>query len=162
MSGDQNKLWLKHPKGLIQPGTLCPNCGRYNSRNSVAHALVIQDNKVLLVLRAQDPMSNYWAIPAGYVDWDETVEQASLRELKEETGYSGSNPRLFKIYSDPERDPDGRQNIAIVYLIDVIKEGASETPEEVLDVSWFSLEELPEKIAFDHRKIISDYFQTIK
>jgi len=156
-----NKIWLENPTGKIPKGTVCDCCGRYNSRNSVGHALVIQKNKVLMVLRAHDPMSGFWGLPGGYIDWDETLEECALRELQEKTGYIGKNPVLFGIYSGSKRDQDGRQNVGIVYLVDQFSADTATTPEEILDVTWFDLDKLPEKIAFDHRQIIEDYKRKI-
>lgn len=150
------QLWLKHPQGLIPRGTCCQSCGRYNSRNMTCHAIVWRDNKVVLVLRNHEPKRGWWALPAGYLDWDESLEDGALRELYEETGIIGQKPRLVDLYSDPRRDPDGRQNVAVTYLIEYKEKRDLTTPEEVSQIAWYSLDELPQNVAFDHRIMIQD------
>lgn len=162
MNGDLHRQWVQYPVGKIPPGSFCHDCGRYNSRSVCAHALVVNNNQVLMVKRAQEPMSGYWALPAGYLEWNESVEACAMRELTEETGVVGQNPRLVGIYSDPTRDEDGRQNVGVLYSIEYKSEIKAGTPEEVIQVSWFELNNLPDKIAFDHRKMIQDYLKTIK
>lgn len=144
----------------IKKGELCPTCGRYYSRHVTVDPLVIKDGKVLMIKRAEGiRMGGYWALPGGYVEWNETTEEAALRELKDETGIGGEIISFFGIYSDPSRDEDGRQNIDLVYLIKPLKQSSKIDKKEVEKVAWFSLDKLPEKIAFDHRKIIKDYLR---
>jgi ADP-ribose pyrophosphatase YjhB (NUDIX family) len=87
-----------------------------------------------MIKRGQEPMKGWWAIPAGYLDWDESMEECAIRELKEETGLEGSIERLLGVYSERFR-----------------------ASEEVEEIEWFGLDELPERVAFDHRKMIEDY-----
>lgn len=153
--------WLKHPTGLIPKGTVCPCCARYNSRDVVGHALVIKANQVLMVLRANQPMSGYWAIPGGYIDWDESMTDCVQRELKEETGLIATDFSLFGVYADPKRDQDGRQNVGVVYVVTQTAGKEIKSSEEVTEIDWFGFDALPEKIAFDHRQIIEDYIASL-
>jgi len=152
-----NSEWLNNPQGKIAKGALCPACGRYNSRDVVGHALVIRDRKVLMIKRGIEPMKGWWALPAGYLDWDESLEENTLRELKEEAGMEGEIVGLLGIYSDPNRDENGQQNVGVVYVVKPKSE--ARVGEEVTEVSWFGLDALPDKIAFDHRKMILDYVE---
>lgn len=156
---DLREEWKKYPTGKIGKGTICPTCARYNSRDIVCTALVIRDGKVLMVKRAGYPMIGYWGLIGGYLGWDELPEECVVRELKEETGLTGENPRLFGVYGDTNRDKNGRQNVGILYLVDV--SGKEEPLDEVSEVGWFDLDDLPEKIAFDHRMMIEDYKKRI-
>lgn len=146
---------------IIKRGEICPTCKRYYSRHSVCDSLIIEDNKVLMVLRDKDPQKGFWAIPGGYLEWDETIEQCVLREVKEETGADAEIIKLFGVYSDPERDPDDRQNVCHVFLLGLKNEKFYPQQGETKEVKWFSFDNLPKNIAFDHRKIIEDYKKSL-
>lgn len=154
-----NEAWLANPQGKIPKNSLCPTCAKYNARNTTCHALVVRDERILMIKRGGNPMKGWWALPAGYIDWDETVEECTLRELKEEAGVDGEIVGLLGVYSDPKRDEDGRQNIAIVYEVKVRNESMALAGDDAAETVWFSLDALPEQIAFDHRQIISDYLE---
>lgn len=157
---DLHEGWKKHPKGNIPRGTICPTCFRYNSRDIVCTALVVRNGKVLMVKRGGYPMIGYWGLIGGYLGWDELPQEGVVRELKEETGLKGKNPRLFGVYGGTKRDKDGRQNVGILYLVDAV--GRGKALDEVKEVKWFDLTDLPEKIAFDHRRMIEDYKEKVR
>lgn len=147
--------------GKIKKGNLCPYCGRYYSRDIAADSLVIKNGKVLLIKRHQETREGgKWALPGGILEWNETLEECALKELKEETGVIGKIIKFFKIYSNPQREPDDTQNVTAVYLVHFIKEVEKIDKKEVEKKAWFTLESLPKKIAFDHRKIIKDYIKS--
>lgn len=153
--------WVAHPLGAIPTGSYCGFCKRYNVRNSTCTMIGVKNGKVLMVLRAKDPMKGYWSFPGGYLSWDETMETAVKREFTEETGYNVGKARFLGIYSSPKRDADGRQNVDHCYF-GVVEDKTSEHDSEVEKVAWFDLDTLPEKIAFDHRQMIEDYLLLIK
>lgn len=95
-----------------------------------------------------------WAIPGGLVEIGETVEHAVRREMKEETNLELENLELFGVYSDPSRDPRFHV-VSIVYTADGVGDLRGGDDAKVAKV--FKLDELPEKICFDHREIIADY-----
>lgn len=140
----------------VNRGELCPTCGRFNSRHLVIDGVVInQKNEVLLVKRGIEPGYGKWALPGGYLDWDESLEEGVIREVKEETGIETKIERMLNFYDSPTRN---YQNIAITFLLRPI----SDTPfsfqaEEILDGGWFSFDKLPEDIAFDHNIMLDDY-----
>ena len=109
--------------------------------------------KVLLVKRGIPPFKGTFAIPGGFVRAGESLDQAALRELREETGIA--NVYLEQLYSfgDPERDPRGRV-VTVSYFALV---SADRTPltasGDVTEARWFSLHDLPQ-LAFDHGKIL--------
>ena len=106
--------------------------------------------QVLLIKRGSEPFKGDWALPGGYMEWDETIEQAVLREVKEETGLSINKPRMIGIFDDPKRHP--HQRITVGFLVHT-----SEIPEagdDAEEVKFFPPKKLPADIAFDHRKII--------
>lgn len=124
--------------------------------------------KVLLIKRRDDPFKDLRAIPGGYVNRGETLEQAALRELQEETSLSPEQLKgylhQFKAYGDPDRDPRGRI-ISVVYyaILPYSKEllASVEAGDDAKDADWFSLQVTPELMAFDHCQILRDIFIAI-
>lgn len=110
---------------------------------------------VLLIQRDKTPFECMWAFPGGFVDMDETLEQAALRELKEETRIEGIELKQFKAYSAIDRDPRGR-TISVVFTGKVSSTKIfMKAADDARSVSWFKISEIPE-LAFDHRKILEE------
>jgi ADP-ribose pyrophosphatase YjhB (NUDIX family) len=116
-------------------------------------ALIIRDNKVLLIKRGHDPYEGYWALPGGYVDWDETVEEAIAREVKEEVGLDVTETKFFGVYSTPLRHP--RQVIAISFLLKT--SGDPVAGDDANEAKFFDFADIPDKLAFDHSKMLQDF-----
>lgn len=158
MKNDLHQEWMNNPTGKIETGTICPHCATFNARNVACLALAInQENQVLLILRKYEPMKDYWAIPGGYLDWNETTEECAVRELNEETGLNGKITKLFNVYSQTDIDHDGRQNVAIFYLVSAT--GEIKPGDDAIEAKWFDIQKLPEKIAFNHRDVINEYLE---
>ncbi|MCK4231696.1 NUDIX hydrolase [candidate division WOR-3 bacterium] len=107
---------------------------------------------IVLIERRHPPEG--WALPGGFVEIGETVENAVQREMKEETGLDLNNLEQFRVYSDPKRDPRFH-TVSVVFTADgkgVLLGGSDAKVAKV-----FKLDELPKEIPFDHRKIIEDY-----
>lgn len=116
----------------------------------------IQDDdlRVLLVRRKYPPYKNKWAIPGGFVKYDEPLEDAAFRELYEETGVSDVYIEQLYTFGMPRRDPRKRV-ITVAYFALISSENLVVRPDtDVSDVRWFSIYDLP-SLAFDHDKIIS-------
>jgi 8-oxo-dGTP diphosphatase len=116
----------------------------------------LSDLKVLLVRRGHGPFAGRWAIPGGFVEPDESLQQAARRELAEETGVTDV-AYLEQLYTfgDPERDPRGRV-ITVAYYALVPPHGAEPTAgDDAAEAAWFSIFDLP-PLAFDHDAIL-DY-----
>lgn len=130
-----------------------------SSPRIAADVLVAYGDKILLIQRKNEPYG--WAIPGGFVDMYETIEDAAARELKEETGIEApaSALQLLGIYSDPLRDFRGHTASAIyVYIAE--KEAVA--GDDAKEAKYFDLNNLPENIAFDHRQVIDDYVKKFK
>ena len=117
-------------------------------------AIIIHKGKLLLIKRKCFPSKGYYALPGGHVEYDETIEAACIREVKEETGLKVKIVKLAGVYSDPGRDP-GRHAISICYICKPLTEKLK-AGDDAMDAGWFDIKKLPGKIAFDHRKIIGE------
>ncbi|HNX58511.1 MAG TPA: NUDIX hydrolase [Spirochaetota bacterium] len=107
---------------------------------------------IVLIKRKNPPFG--WALPGGFVDYEESLEHAAEREAKEETGLDVKLVRQFHSYSDPERDKRGH-TISTVYIADA--EGQPVGMDDAAEARLFHIEELPSPLAFDHGEIINDY-----
>jgi len=133
-------------------------------RHVTVGALVVNDSReILLVKRASKHRFGKYTIPGGFLSRDENAEQATLRELKEETGYDGKILELFRVNDNPNRPKEDRQNVDLLYLVEKVGGEAVLNPE-ALEIKWFSGESLPPEaeFAFDHRDSIKKYFQYLK
>ena len=109
--------------------------------------------KVLLIKRALPPHQGEWALPGGFVNLDESLEEGARRELEEETGVRGVYLEQLYTFGQPDRDPRERVITVAYYALiptDTIEIRAATDAE---GVSWFGMNELPE-LAFDHVKIL--------
>lgn len=116
-------------------------------------AIIEIDGGIVLIRRKNPPPG--WAIPGGFVDYGESLEQAAVREAKEETGLDIELIRQMHTYSDPGRDPR-HHTVSTIFIA-----RASGTPVAADDAQMagiFTRDKLPDDIAFDHRQILDDYF----
>ena len=115
-------------------------------------ALIVRRNGcIVLVKRKKPPYEGYWALPGGFVEYGETVEDAVIREVKEETGLDVEIKGLIGVYSRPDRDPRGHV-VSIAYLTSEV--GGRLRGSEETEIGEFDV--IPNKLAFDHREILSD------
>jgi 8-oxo-dGTP diphosphatase len=113
----------------------------------------------LAVKRGSEPHKGRWALPGGFVDKDEALDKAALRELSEETGVSPRSVRLHQVgaYGAPKRDPRGRV-VSVAWLTAVPADIATAAGDDAADAGWFPVTDLlkPRKLAFDHATILRD------
>jgi 8-oxo-dGTP diphosphatase len=109
--------------------------------------------KLLLIKRGNEPFKGKWAVPGGFVDMDEELEDAVARELKEETGLEGVPLEQMHTFGKCGRDPRGRQ-ITIVFMGIATKEQTrAKAGDDAVRARWFNIERLPKDLAFDHNEV---------
>lgn len=111
---------------------------------------------VLLIQRGKDPFKNKWALPGGFIEMDETLEKACIRELQEETGLKVKKMTQFKAYDAIDRDPRHR-TISVIYFVEIKGKQAVKGSDDAAKAEWFPINELPE-LAFDHEQILEEFF----
>lgn len=121
---------------------------------SVDIIIEVAGRGIVLIRRKNPPYG--WALPGGFVDYGESLEEAAVREAKEETSLEVRLIRQFHTYSDPGRDPRGH-TVSTVFIARA--EGAPRAADDAAGVDIFTKETLPKELTFDHAKILEDYFQ---
>jgi 8-oxo-dGTP diphosphatase len=110
--------------------------------------------RVLLIQRKADPFAGRWALPGGFVDENERLADAALRELKEETGLDRVGLEQLHTFGDPGRDPRG-WTVSVVFLARVTPDQlAPVAGDDAAAVGWFPLA-APPALAFDHADILA-------
>lgn len=111
------------------------------------------DGGIVLIERKNPPHG--WALPGGFVDWGESLEEAAVREAKEETSLDVDLIRQFHAYSDPSRDPR-HHTITVVFV--AWTDGVPKARDDAANLGIFTRNTLPSPIVFDHAAILDDYF----
>jgi 8-oxo-dGTP diphosphatase len=109
--------------------------------------------RVLLVKRGIEPFAGQFAIPGGFVREDESLDQAALRELKEETGVGEVYLEQLYSFGDPGRDPRGRVISVAYFALIAADHSALSAGSDAAEADWWPVDKLPE-LAFDHRRIL--------
>ena len=122
-------------------------------------AIIEKNDKILLIRRLAYPFIGKLALPGGHVEHKETVEDATVRETKEETGLNIRLLDILGVYSDPKRDIRERHRMATVFVAK-IKSGKLKSGSDAKEVNFYDIKKLKKKsMAFDHYKIIQDYLK---
>jgi 8-oxo-dGTP diphosphatase len=136
----------------------CPACGEKvkSYRNPIPAVDIIIEiaGGIVLIERKNEPFG--WALPGGFVDYGETLEQAATREAMEETSLAIDNLRLVGCYSDPARD--SRQHI-ISTVFAAEAEGEPVSGDDAAQAAIYPLTALPSPLCFDHSTIIADFLR---
>ena len=118
--------------------------------------------QVLLIQRGRAPFEGCWALPGGFINLDESLEESAARELEEETGLVIPDMEQVRTYGDPDRDPRGRViSVAYAALLTDSTDPPLRAGSDAGAARWFFITDLPE-LAFDHQQIIQDAFSFIK
>ena len=134
----------------------CPKCGQEfeKFRNPLPTVDIIIETQggIVLIKRKNKPYG--WALPGGFVDYGESLEQAAIREAMEETGLKLTLLEQFRTYSDPRRDPR-HHTISTVFIASA--DGSPRAGDDAGNIGIFSQQKLP-SLVFDHAIILADYF----
>lgn len=137
----------------------CPNCGheidRYRNPLPTVDLIIEMESGGIVLIQRKNPPHG-WALPGGFVDYGESLEEAAIREAKEETNLDVKLERQLHTYSDPKRDPR-HHSISTVYIAKA--KGKPQARDDAIGIGIFHKSNLPDEIAFDHRSILEDYFR---
>lgn len=118
--------------------------------------VLFKSNKILLIKRLKDPFKDCWALPGGFVDENEDLEDAAKRELFEETTIKVDSLQQIGAFGKPFRDPR-HHTVSIAFYGKVDDDIIAIAADDAKEAYWFSLDDLPE-LAFDHQEIINKAF----
>ncbi len=130
----------------------------YKNPGLSVNAIIEKDGSIMLVRRNTQPFRGMWSLPGGYVEYGEKVEDALKREIYEELGLRIEPLLLLGVYSDPFRNPS-KHVVSITYLARIL-DGKLKENTEIAEASFFKRHEIPVELAFDHAKMISDYYSS--
>ena len=138
------------------------NVGKQQHKNPTptVDTIIQRDSKVLLVERKKDPFKQKMVLPGGFVNEGERVEDAAIREVKEETSLDIELDNILGVYSDPFRDPRGHI-MSTVFIGKISDKSIKKEPiagDDAATIKWVDLESIEEEsFGFDHKKILMDY-----
>jgi 8-oxo-dGTP diphosphatase len=121
---------------------------------AAADALIEFPDRRFVLIRRRNPPPG-WAIPGGFIDEGETADQAAVREAREETGLDVELTELFHVYSDPHRDPR-HHTLSVLFLARA--SGDPVGADDAVEARAFDANSVPYDLAFDHARILADYF----
>jgi ADP-ribose pyrophosphatase YjhB (NUDIX family) len=140
---------------------LCPKCKNkievYRNPIPTVDIIIEVESKGIVLIKRKNPPYG-WAIPGGFVDYGESLDEAACREAQEETNLDVQLIKQFHTYSDPKRDPR-HHSISTVYIAK--GKGILKAEDDATEIGIFPESNLPDEIAFDHRSILNDYFKSI-
>jgi ADP-ribose pyrophosphatase YjhB (NUDIX family) len=142
----------------VKDSIVCPRCGqvveKYRNPFPTVDVIIETEGGIVLIHRKNPPLG--WALPGGFVDYGESLETAARREAKEETSLDVELRYQLGAYSDPSRDPR-HHTISIVFVASAT--GSPHAHDDARDAGIFHRNSLPTPLAFDHARILQDYFE---
>jgi len=150
LTHEQSELFRQEIDRLLRYGPK-PNL-------TVDGIIVSKGRELLLIKRKNPPFQGLFALPGGFVDHNESVEEAVVREVKEETDLDCEIHRLVGVYSKPGRDPRGHV-VSVVFSMRILS-GTATSGDDAAAVKWFPLDGFLPELAFDHNEIIEDFKRT--
>lgn len=140
----------------------CPSCGaaveKYKNPVPTVDIIIELEGRGIVLIKRKNPPFG-WAIPGGFLDYGESLETAAVREAKEEVSLDVELVEQLHTYSDPSRDKR-HHTITTVYIAK--SKGMPKAADDAVEVGIFNENNLPEPLAFDHGKILKDYFSRRK
>lgn len=134
----------------------CPSCGsevkKFRNPFPTVDIIIEVDDSIVLIKRKNPPLG--WALPGGFVDYGESLEQAAIREALEETSLEIKELHLLGCYSDPARD-ERMHTITTVFV--ATGKGTPCAADDAAALELFKIDTLPEQLCFDHARILADY-----
>ncbi|TVP41133.1 NUDIX domain-containing protein [Candidatus Nitrosocosmicus arcticus] len=138
------------------------NEGKQQHKNPIptVDTIIEKDSQVLLIERKKDPFKEELVFPGGFINEGERVEDAAVREVKEETSLDIELDHILGVYSDPTRDPRGHM-MSTVFIGKISDKSDKKEPmagDDAAAIKWVDLETVEdESFGFDHKKILMDY-----
>ena len=135
----------------------CKKCDWVDYRNPIpVIACLVSDQKgeILLIKRGVEPARGEWALSGGFIEWDETVQEAGCRELREETGLEGRAGRLIGVHMQDSRMYG---SVLVVGMEFIVKNENIAVGDDAVDAKFISPEKLPDIPFISHRKLIEEY-----
>jgi ADP-ribose pyrophosphatase YjhB (NUDIX family) len=135
----------------------CPHCGHEVSmyRNPLPTTdIIIRVSRGIVLINRKNPPYG-WAIPGGFIDYGESAEAAAVREALEETSLMVTDLELVGVYSEPHRDPR-HHTLSVIFT--ARGDGVPRAADDAFEIGVFNQDTLPSPLAFDHAKILADFF----
>ena len=140
----------------------CPHCGSpvtlYRNPAPTADVIIYDAERGIVCIERRNPPYG-WALPGGFIDYGERVEEAVVREAKEETGLDVELTGLVGVYSDPARDPR-HHTMSVVYSAVTTAPEHLTAGDDAAAAKFFPLDDLPE-LCFDHARIVQDFVRQL-
>ena len=121
--------------------------------DAIVFRKITRHTEILLIQRGNNPFKDHWALPGGFVDENEDLSKAVVRELEEETGLKDIKFEQLHTFGKPGRDPRGHM-ISVAYIGWCQNNSTVKGSDDAKDAQWFAIEQLP-ALAFDHEDIIA-------
>ncbi len=147
-----SRLVVEERDGRRRP--VCHACGYIHYLNPAPAVAVVarKNDRVLLVRRKYEPRKGYWSLPAGFVEWDEDIREAAVREVKEETNCDVEVGEVMGAFSAFD---DERTHVVLIVFEGKLLSDDLKAGDDASEVRFFPLDELPQDIAFRvHRQIL--------
>ena len=152
------KVDILYHEGYRRP--VCTSCGHIIYVNPVPAVcqVILNDRKVLLVLRAVDPKKGMWCLPGGFIEWGENPEDGAKRELFEETGITAEEHSLIGVYDSIT----GKNRHVILIAYRILKwTGEPIAGDDAEDIKWFDINKIP-TLAFEvHKQVLDDVLREL-
>jgi 8-oxo-dGTP diphosphatase len=158
LTKEGNQILKEYKRGIKSLDEFLKNRGFLKPSLST-DGIIIYGKKLVLIKRGRPPFKDRYALPGGFVEYNEKVEDAVVREISEETGLSTKIKSIFGVYSDPKRDPRGH-TVTVVYELKATG-GELKGGDDAKEVKLFPLTKLPD-LAFDHDLIVADFISSKK